>query len=205
MGTGLLFFLLGIVLILEGNTPDGSSLSSILSIARNVIMIGGTIGIGLLVKGIKTKLTYPRTGYIAYPQPKGKKLGFYIVFGLIFAFVVSGGMLFILMYIPAVQKMIIYLPTWLLVWLGIFIASVYLTRGIRTGLFRFFGLAGIGLITSFVLAYMGRGQTLLNGKTYLAIGPGIFFVIMSFCLFVSGVVTLRNYLQSNQPINGEAT
>ena len=48
LGTGMLFFVLGIILMLESTTPSDSNLSSILSFFRNVFLIGGTIGIGLL-------------------------------------------------------------------------------------------------------------------------------------------------------------
>ena len=204
LGTGSIFILLGIVLILESIASAGSKQASILFFLRNVILIGGTIGIGLLVKAIKARLTFPRTGYIAYPQPKGKKFGIYLGIGLVFAALISGGFLFFISFIPAVQMMIVYLPGWIMVWLGILIASVYLSWAVRTGLRRFYWLAGMGLFTGLVLAWQARGLTLVDGKSYLMTGPGIFFIIMGCCLFISGGVTLRNYLKSTQPINGEA-
>ena len=204
LGTGIVFFVLGIILILESSTPSDSNLSSILSFFRNTFLIGGTIGIGLLTKVLKAQLTYPRTGYIAYQRPKGKKIGIYLGFGLLIAALISGGFLFVISFIPAVQTMIIYLPTWIMVWLGILIASVYLSWTVRTGLRRFIWLAGIGLLTGLILAWHARGLTVIDGKSSLLAGPGIFFIVIGSCLLISGGLTLRNYLKSNQPINGEA-
>ncbi|MFN2237623.1 MAG: hypothetical protein ACK2U1_25615 [Anaerolineales bacterium] len=203
LGTGLVFILLGIILIIESITPADSNFSSILSFLRNAILIGGTIGIGLLTKVLKARLTYPRTGYIAYPRPKGKNIGIYLGFGFIIAALISGGFLFVISFVPAVQTMIIYLPTWIMVWLGILIASVYLSWAVRTGLRRFIWLAGIGLLTGLMLAWQARGLTFITGKSSLLAGPGFFFLIMGSCLLISGGLTLRNYLKSNQPINGE--
>jgi hypothetical protein len=204
LGTGLVFILLGIILILESITPSDSNISSFLSFFRNAILIGGTIGIGLLTKVLKAQLTYPRTGYITYPRPKGKKFGIYLAFGLVIAALISGGFLFVISFVPAVKTMIIYLPTWIMVWLGILIASVYLSWAVRTGLRRFIWLAGIGLITGLIIAWQARGLTFIDGKSSLLAGPGIFLIIMGSCLLISGGLTFRNYLKSHQPINGEA-
>jgi hypothetical protein len=55
-----------------------------------------------------------------------------------------------------------------------------------------------------ILAWQARGLTLVDGKSSLLAGPGIFFLIMGFCLLISGGLTLRSYLKSNHPLNGEA-
>ena len=62
--------------------------------------------------------------------------------------------------------MIAYLPSWLMIWLGIFIGMIYLSWGVRTGLRRFYWLAGMGLFIGFVLAWQGRGLTLVDGTSY---------------------------------------
>jgi hypothetical protein len=173
-----------------------------LSIFRNFLLIGGTIGVGLLVKAIKSRLTYPRTGYIAYPQPKGTQLGKAMGIGLVVAFAVSLGLVLAILYIPALQTMIAYMPSWLMVGLGVFVGGVYLSWGLRTGLRRFYMLAGLGLVSGFVLAWHGRGLNLIEGKSYLLTGPGIFFIVMGIGLCISGVVTLRNYLKNTHPQSG---
>jgi hypothetical protein len=102
LDTGIIFFLLGIILMLESTTPSDSNLSSALSFSRNAILIGGTIGIGLLTKVLKGQLIYRRTGYIAYPRPKGKNIGIYLGIGLVIAALISGRFLFAISFIPAV-------------------------------------------------------------------------------------------------------
>jgi hypothetical protein len=106
----------------------------------------------LLIKFIKQRITYPRTGYIAYPKPKGKNFGMILGLGLGLTAIISGGLLLAIMLIPAVQTMFVYLPSWLMVWVVMFLALVYLSWGVRTGLRRFYWLAGIGFLTGLVLA-----------------------------------------------------
>jgi hypothetical protein len=202
LGTGVLFLMLGFVLIIEGAILDNASLANTLSFVRNFLMIGGTIGIGLLTKYIKSRLTYPRTGYIAYPQPKGRQLGKVLGIGLGFAFTASVGLVLAILYIPALQTMIAYMPSWLMVGLGIFAGGVYLSWGLRTGLRRFYWLAGLGLFTGLILAWPSRGLNLIEGQSYLRTGPGIFLIVMGIGLCISGTTTLRNYLKNTQPQNG---
>jgi hypothetical protein len=168
-------------------------------------MILGTIAVGLSVKTIKSRLTYPRTGYIAYPQPKTREFGKFVGVAVVTAIIVSLGLVLAMRNIPAVQTMIAYLPTWLMVWLGLILGGVYLSWGLRTGLRRFYWLAGLSLITGLVLACQGRGLTLVTGRRYLLAGPGIFLTVMGVGLCISGAVTLRDYLQRTQPPQGDPT
>jgi hypothetical protein len=203
LGTGALFLMLGIVLAIEGTITPTSSLAKALSFVRNFLMIGGTIGIGLLVKYIKSRLTYPRTGYIAYLQPKGRELGKTLSIGLVITFIFSLGLILAILYIPTLQTMIAYMPSWLMVGLGIFAGCVYLSWGVRTGLQRFYWLAGLNLFCGLILAWRGRGLNLIEGQSYLRTGPGIFLIVMGINLCISGTVTLRNYLKNTQPEGGE--
>jgi hypothetical protein len=174
-----------------------------MSFLRNGVLIGGTIATGLLVRVIKTRLTYTRTGYIAYPKLNGKKFGFYLAVGLIVAALVSCGLVFGIILIPALQTMIIYLPFWLMIGLGISIGGILLSWGLRTGLSRFYWLAGLSLLTGLVLALPGRGLTLVEGSRYLLTGPGVFCAVMGVGLSISGAITLRNYLRQTSPQNRE--
>jgi hypothetical protein len=63
---------------------------------------------------------------------------------------------------------------------------------------------GFGLLTGVILAWQARGFTLVDGKSSLLAGLGIYFIIMGFCLLFSGGLTLSSYLKSNHPLNGEA-
>jgi hypothetical protein len=47
-GTGNIFFVLGIIFVMDSTIPSDSNLSRIFSFSRNAILIGGTVGIGLL-------------------------------------------------------------------------------------------------------------------------------------------------------------
>jgi hypothetical protein len=107
------------------------------------------------------------------------------------------------MLIPALQTMIIYLPFWLMIGLGIFSGGILLSWGLRTGLSRFYWLSGLGLITGILLALPGRGLTLVLGNRYLLTGSGIFCLVMGIGFCLSGAITLRSYLNQTQPQDGD--
>jgi len=203
IGTGVFLMLLGIILIIEGALPADAPWADTLAFVRNMTMVVGTIAVGLSVKAIKNRLTYPRTGYIAYPQPKSHEFGKYLGVAVVTAIIVSLGLVLAMKYIPVVQTMIAYLPAWLMVWLGLILGCIYLSWGLRTGLRRFYWLAGLSLITGLVLAWQGRGLNLIEGKSYLLTGSGIFLTVMGIGLSISGAVTLRNYLKNTQQNNGQ--
>jgi len=205
LGNGVFFILLGIVLLIEASAPKDSSFANLMSLLRNLVLIGGTISVSLLVQAAKNRLTYPRTGYIIYPQAKGRKFGLYLGIGLAFSAVVSCGIVIGIMVIPALQTMIAYMPFWLMIGLGLFIGGLYLSWGSRTGLRRFYGLALLGTITGLTLALPARGLTIFKGSRYLLIGPGIFLIIMGIGLCISGATTLRSYLKHTQPLDRESS
>jgi hypothetical protein len=203
LGTGILFLFLGIVLWIEGSAPKGSTFAGTMSTLRQILLIGGMIGVSLLVKAIKTRLTYPRTGYIAYPQPKGKQL--VRILGLGIGITALTGFVVVLLFwwVPALQELLIYLPTWLVIGWGIFISGMFISWALRSGLRRFYGLAALAFLTGLVLGWYSRGLNIVEGRNYLFTGPGIFFAVIGIGLCFSGALTLRDYLQKTQPLGGE--
>lgn len=203
LGSGILFILLGIVLWVEGAAPNGSTFAGIMSTIRQILLIGGTIGMGLMVRVIKTRLTYPRTGYIAYPQPRGTQWIRVLAVGIGITALAGFTAVLIFWWVPALQGVLIYLPSWLVVGLGIFIGGMFLSWALRTGLQRFYGLAILALLTGIILAWCSRGLNIVEGRKYLLISPGIFFTVLGLGLSVAGGTTLRNYLRKTRPLDGE--
>ena len=203
LGSGILFALLGVVLWAEGATPRGSAFAGALSTLRQVLLIGGTIGMGLAVRAIKTRLTYLRTGYIAYPQPKGKQLAGILAKGIGLTALIGLIVVLLFWWVPVLRETLIYLPTWLSIGLGLFIAGMFVSWALRTGLPRFYGLAVLALFAGIILGWQTRGLNIVEGRNYLFINPGIFLSILGIGLIISGSVTLRNYLSRTQPKDGE--
>ncbi|HEX5941773.1 MAG TPA: hypothetical protein VFY66_05815, partial [Anaerolineales bacterium] len=63
---GGMFILLGIYFALQGFLGQNSTLGGILQVSLILVMIGGSVISRKLINVLKTRLTYPRTGYVEY-------------------------------------------------------------------------------------------------------------------------------------------
>lgn len=156
IATGLLFLLLAALYATEGLAHLSPSFSAL---GLPILVLGGMLVFGCLVRVIKQRLTYPRTGYVSYPrkQPARKWL----------AAVLGGlGSLLLAMFLASGQTAIY--PAFA----GAAIAIVLWLFGYRSGLVRLAvqGLLGVaaGVITSLAGAEMWLGAAIVFGLTGLA-------------------------------------
>ena len=98
MGMGLIFFLLGIVLILESKTPSGSTQASLLSFFRNAILIRRQNRDR--ITGQSNKNTFDFSTNWLYRLPTSKREKILLGIGLVFGAVISGGLVLILIFMP---------------------------------------------------------------------------------------------------------
>jgi hypothetical protein len=180
---GGIFMLLGIYFLIQTVLPPESLLSNLLNIAFVFIVLGGGFLGGRLINSLKTRLTYPRTGYVSYKRSRGKDRWIAGAFAIIIAAVVSA--FFILS------------PTYM-AWIpgvtGIIASGFLLVIGYRLALARFYALAAISLILGVGISLSGMGNDP---------GLAIFYGLMGLAVTVSGAVTLHNYLQNNPPAQEE--
>ena len=66
MGGWLLF--IGVLFVAESLTPQGSPLSAVWGMGMPMALIGGGVVVGWVVKRVKSRLTYPRTGFVEYER-----------------------------------------------------------------------------------------------------------------------------------------
>lgn len=156
---------------------SGDSLLRTLLEAGFIVIVGGTgLLAGTAVNKLKQRLTYPRTGYVAYRKgPKSRRL---LMVGLTAA--VSGGLAAVFAILPVWQA---WMP---LASAGI-IGAAWVFVGIQSGLARFFVLAMVSLLAGAGLAFSG-----LENIPAL----GVYYLLMAVALFVSGGVTLYRYLHA---------
>ena len=171
------FFLLlslnffGIVLL-----PDGP-IRIILGVAGTPLLVILAIWVGKRgVEILKTRLTYPRTGYIAYQQPSKKRRWI----SWIIAAVITG-LLIILIYIFDLGP-----GAWMPLVDGIFLGLLLLL--INRGFLRFYLLAAASFLSGLLLAYANVAGNL---------GHAAFYGLMGTALVLSGALTLRAYLFKN--------
>ena len=178
-GFGLLCLLLGVYFFVETHVQGW--LLAVVDGSLVLVMIGGAWLINRLIKRLKERLTWPRTGYIKYRREEGPRRGWRVATGLVVGGLVGaiGAVL--------VTSLNIRLAT-MPVLTGFILGIVLGFLGWRARLPRFYLLAGLSAATG--LAVSGMENAIALAACYLAIG---------LLLFVSGGVTLWVYLRSTRP------
>ncbi len=183
-GFGLLCLLLGVYFFVE--THVHGWLSALVDSSLVLVMLGGAWLINRLVKRLKEKVTYPRTGYVAYRRERGPARVWRVVAGM-----VCGGL------VAAVAAVVMTIPHPVMnVW-PLFIALVMAILlgflGFRSALPRLYLLGGVSLIAGIALAFSGL-------ESYVA--AAVYYLLLSLALFISGGLTLWRYLRRNPPSEG---
>jgi ABC-type thiamin/hydroxymethylpyrimidine transport system permease subunit len=160
-------------------TP-GSLLYRILDVGFLLILLGAALLTRRLITIIKTRLTYPRTGYVNYHQPKTVHLiGSTLLALLIAAILVT---LF-----SSIDDIDAFMPAAS----GILIGAALAYFANRYGPLRFYLLAALSSL-------LGTGLSLFGvGNIY---GLSIYYAFMGLGLLISGLLVLRDYLLKTQPL-----
>ena len=147
-----------------------------------LVFIGGAFGVRWLVNTLKSRLTYPRTGFVEYRvmDSETKKRRWVIV---VSAMVISAASIVLVDYIRGLESMV--LITGMLVGI-IFIAL----RDKSSGLKRFYLLGGLAIVLGIALAYSGLPQ--IYTLT-------LFYSLLGIAILISGGLVLRRYLAENPP------
>jgi hypothetical protein len=174
LGAGWVFALLSILFLLQALAPAGP-LAGISAILLPLVIIGGGLLARWAIAGLKARITYPRTGYVSYRQPTGRRrrLSALLAMGmamLVAFFVVSG---------PVGQS-------WIPLLTGLVIGAGLLYIANRFGLGRYFVLAAASVVAGAAGSFLTRD---------IAAGDAIYFGAMAVCLVVSGGLTLWGYLR----------
>jgi hypothetical protein len=184
IGIGLLFLLLTALFAVEGLAPAGSLPAWFSALGLPVLLLGGMIVLGLSVRAVKERLTYPRTGFVAYPRkhPARKWLA-----GLIGA-VVS---LLLVLFLAARPDWIAALPALQ----GAAVAVVLLLLSYRSGVLRLAVQGLLGIVAGFIVSLAGVGTS---------IGTALVLGTIGLASLTSGVIVLSRYLRATPPPAGEA-
>lgn len=186
LASGGMFILLGLYFGIQGYFGDNSLVSVILQVSLALLMIAGAFTVRWLVNALKTRLTYPRTGYVEYHvNERDAKVRRYVVAGT--AMIIAVASILLADTIGNLDSMV--LVTGLLVGL-IFIAL----RGKSTGLRRFYALGGFAILLGIGLAFSGLAQVYTLALFYGLVGVAVLF---------SGALVLHRYLDENPfPVEG---
>jgi hypothetical protein len=180
LASGGFFVLLGLYFGIQGFFGEASLVSVILQVSLVLLMIAGAYGVRWLVNTLKTRLTYPRTGYVEYRvNERNAKVRRYVVAGV--AMIIAIASIVLIDTIRGLDAMV--LITGLLVGL----ISVAL-RGRSSGLKRFYVLGGMAIVLGVALSFSGLGR---------AYNLGLFYCLLGIAIVISGALVLRRYLNVN--------
>jgi hypothetical protein len=181
LSMGILFAVIGLSSAAVSQFA-GSALGWLVVVVQVVIILGSAWLVSWAVRAIKARLTYPRTGYVAYPAKKGKvrllRIG------------ISGGIAMATAAIIAMLDRTPSLTSWLPLISGALIALAMLYVGFRFDLTRFFFLAIYDIAAGWVFSLAQLEDEWKFGLFLCTLGVG---------LVISGGVTLLRYLRSTRP------
>jgi hypothetical protein len=179
LSAGGLFLAIGFVLWAQGAVPEPSPAYAILGIAFPVVVVGGMLLGRRLIPAAKARLTYPRTGYVTYPQPSRRRR------------LLTGGIAIVVA--AAVGAAVLafpHPPARLLVLLqGLFLGVLLTILG--QGLPRFFFLGGWSAVLGVGLSRLAISEETASGLLYGLVG---------LALLVSGGLVLASYLRRNRTL-----
>lgn len=180
LASGGLFLLLGLYFGMLGYLEEGSLVSVILQVSMILVLVGGAYGVRWLVNTLKSRLTYPRTGYVEYRvNEKDAKQRRWIVIAV--AMIFAAASIALVDYIRSLDSMVLIT--------GVLIGFIFIAlRGRSSGLQRFYVLGGLAILLGIGLAYSGLPQVYTLA---------LFYGLLGIAVLISGGLVLRRYLVEN--------
>jgi hypothetical protein len=180
IAAGSIVLLLSIFYAIAGMLGSGTISALILGVGQPLIIIGGIIVAGKVVKYYKERVTFPRTGYVSFPKRSKKRRIITMITSMLISILVG---ILLISLLPRIGRNYLPLIT------AFFIFLLLVAFGWRTNVFRFYLLGGIVLLTGVILTWQNLPEyldfTLLLGVF------GLGWVI-------GGSLALKDYLAHTQ-------
>jgi hypothetical protein len=183
---GAMFFLLGAYFSLQQYVGDQSFVGGLLQAGFIVVLIGGMFLARRLIIALKTRVTYPRTGYVEY-RVNTKNARSMRLLTAVVGMTVAMVSIFVVRRFDRIDAMVALT--------GLLVAVVFIVKqGLTTGVGRFYFLSAVSLVLGGILSVSGfdRGYNLC-----------LFYGLMGLGFAISGGLTLKRYLHEN-PLPAEA-
>ncbi len=177
---GGFFVLIGAVFLLQSLAQPGSLLTALLGIGAFVLVVLGIWLVRALIRRLKERLAYARTGYVVYHSPTKLQRVLSMFLGMLTAAIFGW---LIVSYARS-------LSAWLPLWEGLALALPSAVLGQRTGLIRFHLYALITVLVSAGVSLSGAGD--LVGSGWVFTSAGLLMSLAGTCVFVS-------YWRNTQP------
>jgi hypothetical protein len=177
LGTGILFVLIGLLFTAEAAAPKGSFLDHSSAILLPVLVIGGYYIVARAIRALKARLSYPRTGYVAYPardKQRSRWIGA-VVAGILGAIIAA-------LFVRAPASL-----DWIPAFDGIAVGAFLLFLGLRVAVPRFHALAVGSVLIGLAAALARAGESA---------GTAWYFGGMGLLLVAVGAWVLGGYLRA---------
>lgn len=180
ISVGLVFLILGLFFGVQGYFGEESKVSSILQVSMIVVMVGSIFGTQWLVNTLKSRLTYPRTGYVEYrAKDKESTQRRFMVVGT--GLVVAVASIVFVSFFREVDSMVLVS--------SILVGIIFIfLRGKSSGVVRFYYFGALSFALGVLLSF-NQLVRLLN--------LGLFYGVLGAVILISGIFVLRNYLNDN--------
>jgi hypothetical protein len=184
---GGMILLIGLYFASQEWLPENSLGRTLLQSSLVLLVIGGTFATRWLVTALKTRLTYPRTGYVEY-EPGPKNTPSRRVFTAGIAISVSALLVIFGRSFGSFN--------WLPGFTGMLFGVVFMIlRARANGLGRFYVLGTFCVILGMALSFSGLS---------MGYSLGLFYGLTGLVSMLSGALTLLGYLREN-PLPEETT
>ncbi len=177
---GLLFVAVGLILFAWQSIDYSPLVAIVVVMGLLVVVIGGAYLTNWLVREMKKRITYPRTGYVAYRHGEPSKGRWFIPLAALALVVVS-----------------LFLPdsfTRMSAIVGAILGAVLIFIGYRVSLPRFYIVGIIALVSGVALSRSDAAEFIAVALT---------FTIAGGALFLAGGFALISYLRDHPRPNGE--
>jgi len=178
---GILFALIGLLFWWQTTFISRTSIL-VMSLALPVLIILGSLGVGVLLRWLKQRLVYPRTGYVTYQKPTRKQRNFSWLLGAVVGISIA----------VAITQLALFDLTAVFIGTGIGIGLFML--GFRIDLMRFHFLAVWSVAVGVVISFWGVESALAATLALVLIGLG---------MVLSGGFVFWRYWQNSEPGNDE--
>jgi hypothetical protein len=160
MAIGLLFVAVGLILLVWQSSDYSPLVAIVVVMGLLVVAIGGVYLIKRLVRELKQRITYPRTGYVAYHQGEPSKGRWFFPLAALALVVVS-----------------LFLPdsfTGMSAIVGAMVGVVLILTGYRVSLPRFYLVGTIALLSGVALSWSDVAEFIAVALTFAIAGGAIF-------------------------------
>ncbi len=178
-GFGLLCLILAAFFYAETHVQGW--LSAVVDSSLVLVLIGGAWLINRLIKLLKERITWPRTGYVTYNRREGSNRGLRLVLGLVIGGLVAA-LASLLATSPNIRISMLPLLS------GLLLGLVLMGFAWRTSIPRFYLLSFLSAVLGVILAY---------GRLEDIVALAYYYLVFGMVLFATGACVLRAYLHQN--------